>query len=148
MHQRVPGSIAGQGTYLGWGLIPGCGAYRRQPIDVSLSHRCFSLSPFLSLKSINISSQRKKRKKKRREDIFIEFLLCDFVPHNTIMRWALSSPFYKEGNWLQGLGNFPMKPQRAVVVLVNGAQVQLFCSSRHLPSARCRLGLCILAMHR
>ena len=32
------------------GSIPGQGAYRRQPIDVSLSHRCFCIPPSLSLK--------------------------------------------------------------------------------------------------
>ena len=46
IHQKVPGSIPGQGTYLGCGFHPGGSAYNRQLIDVSLS---------LSLKSINIS---------------------------------------------------------------------------------------------
>ena len=31
------------------GSIPGQGVYRRQLTDISLSYRCFSLSPFLSL---------------------------------------------------------------------------------------------------
>ena len=34
-------------------LIPGQGARGKQPINVSLSHQCFSLSLSLSLKSIN-----------------------------------------------------------------------------------------------
>ena len=39
------------------GLIPSRGVYGKQSIEVSLSHQCFSfsLSFFLSLKSINIS---------------------------------------------------------------------------------------------
>lgn len=37
-------------------------------------------------------------KQGRREIIFIELLLCDLIPHNGIIRWALSSPFYMEGN--------------------------------------------------
>ena len=39
VYQKVVGSIPGQGTYLGVGLITGRGMYRRrQPMDVSLSH--------------------------------------------------------------------------------------------------------------
>ena len=53
VHQKVSGSIPDQGTYLGCGFNPppnpSQGAQGRQPIDVSLSHPCFSLflSPFL-----------------------------------------------------------------------------------------------------
>ena len=37
------------------GSIPSLGTHKRQLIDVSLSHRCFSLSLFLSLSSLKIS---------------------------------------------------------------------------------------------
>ena len=40
------------------GSVPGWGTYERQPIDVSFSHRCLSLSPSLSLKSISMSSHK------------------------------------------------------------------------------------------
>ena len=57
--QKVVGSIPSQDTYLGCRLGPWSG-HKRQVINVSLSHRCFSLclSPFfpLSLKSIDKSS--------------------------------------------------------------------------------------------
>ena len=47
--QKVAGSIPGQGTCLGGGPGPQLGTCKRQPIDVSLTHRCFSpsLSPSL-----------------------------------------------------------------------------------------------------
>ena len=57
---RVVSSIPGQGTYLGcafspWSPVSNLGVYNplsgkvwRQPIDVSLSHRCLSLSLLLS----------------------------------------------------------------------------------------------------
>ena len=35
------------------GLTPGRGVYGRQPVDVSLSHLCFSLPPSSSLSEIN-----------------------------------------------------------------------------------------------
>ena len=36
--QRVVGSVPSQGMYLGFNLVTGWGVYKRQPIDVSLSH--------------------------------------------------------------------------------------------------------------
>ena len=44
--QKVTNSLPGQGTCLGAGLDPGQDAYKRQLINVSPSHQCFS--PFLS----------------------------------------------------------------------------------------------------
>ena len=41
---KVKGSIPGQGTGLGRGSCLGWAAYERQPFDISLPHRCFSLS--------------------------------------------------------------------------------------------------------
>ena len=53
-NQKVAHSIPGQGTWLGCGQGPQLGACERQPINVSVTHRCFSLSlslpPPLSLK--------------------------------------------------------------------------------------------------
>ena len=45
--QKVTGSIPGQGACLGYRQGPQLGACKRQPIDVSLAHQCFSpsLSP-------------------------------------------------------------------------------------------------------
>ena len=40
-HQKVTGSIPGQGTCLGCGFNPWLGWYGRQPIGASLSHRFF-----------------------------------------------------------------------------------------------------------
>ena len=51
MHQRVVGSIPGQGTCLGYRFNPSCGMYGRQPVDGSLSNRCISLT--FSLSKIN-----------------------------------------------------------------------------------------------
>ena len=57
MHQKVAGSIPGQGTLPKVvGSISSRGMCRKQWIDVCLSHCCFSFSPFFSLKSINVSS--------------------------------------------------------------------------------------------
>ena len=42
-NRKVTGSIPNQGTCLGFGLGPSWGAREKQPIDVSLAHRCFSL---------------------------------------------------------------------------------------------------------
>ena len=57
---KMVGSIPGQGTCLGCRFGPSQGECKRQLIDVSLSHQCFSpsLSPSLplSLKSISMSS--------------------------------------------------------------------------------------------
>ena len=57
MHQKCAGSVASQGTYLGFEFDPQI-AYGEQLSDVSLSHRCSSLSlPTCtpsSLKSIKI----------------------------------------------------------------------------------------------
>ena len=64
---KVAGSILGQSAYLGCGFdpqspVPSPGVYWRQPIDVSLSHRCFFLSLTLCLsKSINISKHEEKK---------------------------------------------------------------------------------------
>ena len=49
INQKVAGSIPSQGTYLGCSSVPGRGVYGRQPINVSLSHWCFSSSPHFSL---------------------------------------------------------------------------------------------------
>ena len=58
-NRKVAGSIPSQGTCLGCGFVPpsvhGMGAYRRPPIDASLSHPCF-----LSLPSSLFRSSRKK----------------------------------------------------------------------------------------
>ena len=58
--QKVTSSIPGWGTCLGVGSVLGPGAFKRQPIDVCLSHRClppsFSLLSSLSRnKEINLS---------------------------------------------------------------------------------------------
>ena len=45
VNQKVAGSIPGQGTCLGCGPGPQLGVCKRQPIDVCLTHWCFS--PFL-----------------------------------------------------------------------------------------------------
>ena len=47
VNQRVTGFVFGQGTCLGCGFGPGRGAYKSWLRNVSLSHRCFSLSLFL-----------------------------------------------------------------------------------------------------
>ena len=52
LNQKVAGSIPSQGTCLGAGLIPSLGTYGRQPIDVCLSHQCFSLSLPLFLEAM------------------------------------------------------------------------------------------------
>nr|KAF6278877.1 hypothetical protein mMyoMyo1_010211 [Myotis myotis] len=62
VEQRVPGSIPVKGTDLGCRLLsgrgPGRGSCRRQPIDVFLSHRCFSLSfPLSSTPSLKINGK-------------------------------------------------------------------------------------------
>ena len=44
IHQKVAGSIPGQGMYLGCEFDPQSGRVWRQPINISLPHRCFSLS--------------------------------------------------------------------------------------------------------
>ena len=48
---KVAGSIPSQGTCLGFGPGPQLEVWERQPIDVSLTHRCVSpsLSPSLPL---------------------------------------------------------------------------------------------------
>ena len=48
-NQRVAGSIPSQGTRVGCRPGPQLGVCRRQPIDVSLTHQCFSPSLSLSL---------------------------------------------------------------------------------------------------
>ena len=57
---KVADLIPSQGTCLGCSSVPGWGAYKKQQIDVSVSHQCFSpfLSPSLPLspKSIRMSS--------------------------------------------------------------------------------------------
>ena len=57
--------IPGQGTCLGGRFRPYQGVYKKQPIDVSLLHGCFSPSLPLSLKSISISSGEDKKEKER-----------------------------------------------------------------------------------
>ena len=47
-NRKVTGSIADQGTCQFAGQIPDWDSYKRQPIDVSLAHQCFSPSPPLS----------------------------------------------------------------------------------------------------
>ena len=42
-NQEVAGSIPSQGMCLGCGPGPKLGGHERQPIDVSLTHQCFSL---------------------------------------------------------------------------------------------------------
>ena len=51
VNRKVPGSIPSQGTCPGCRPGPQLGACERQPVDVSLAHRCFSplLSPSLPL---------------------------------------------------------------------------------------------------
>ena len=55
INRGVTGLIPGQGTFPCCGFSPCRGVCERQPIEVSLSHQCFStfLFPFPSLKSIN-----------------------------------------------------------------------------------------------
>ena len=64
IHQKVGGSIPGQGTYWGYRFDSHSGAYKRRPIHVSLLHWCFSLSlpSSLSLKSVHIFLKIKKKK--------------------------------------------------------------------------------------
>ena len=67
---KVTGLIPGQGTHPGCGFSSGWGMYRRQPIDASLSHLCFSLSRSLfrslclplSVKAIKKCSQMRIKK--------------------------------------------------------------------------------------
>ena len=56
VNKKVTGSIPGQGTHLGCGSVPGRGTYKRQLIDISLSHQRSSLPPFPSF------SLKKKKK--------------------------------------------------------------------------------------
>ena len=56
VHRKVVGSVPGQAHTQVAGLIPAQGVYRRQLIDVSLSHLSLSLSlshPTLPLSKIN-----------------------------------------------------------------------------------------------
>ena len=53
IHQKVVVLVPSQGTYLSPSLIPGQGVYRKQQIDISLLHRCFSLSLPSFLSKIN-----------------------------------------------------------------------------------------------
>ena len=62
--QKVVGSIPSQGTYLGCRFNPQLGAYKRQPIDVFLTHWCFSLSPLLPLSKSNEKMSSGDNKKK------------------------------------------------------------------------------------
>ena len=50
-NQNVHCSVPSGGTCSGWGSLPSQGALERQPIDISLSQKCFSpsLSPSLPL---------------------------------------------------------------------------------------------------
>ena len=57
VHQKAAGSTLSQGTWF-MGSNPSQGAYRRQPIDVSLSPPCSSLP----LESMGISSGRDLKK--------------------------------------------------------------------------------------
>ena len=59
--QNVVGMIPGEGTCLSCGPCPWLGVSKRQPIDVSLAHRCVfsSLSPSLPL-SLKINEILKK----------------------------------------------------------------------------------------
>ena len=54
--ERIAGSIPSQGTCLGVGSIPRQGVFKKQPINVSVSHQCFSpsLSPSFPF-SLNIN---------------------------------------------------------------------------------------------
>ena len=77
-NQKVAGSIPSQGTYLGCGLIPsmhmiaGPGVYGRQPIDATLSHKCFSISFPLSLKAMKICPQVRIKK-----SFISNYVTCD-----------------------------------------------------------------------
>ena len=64
---RVTDSIPSQGMCLGYWSGPRMGVRKRQPIDVSLTHRCFSpfLSPSLPL-SLKINKYNLKKKKKKK----------------------------------------------------------------------------------
>ena len=62
-NQKVIGSVSGQGTCLGFGPGPQMGACERQPINVSLAHRCFSptFSPSFSLSLKNKTKNFKEK---------------------------------------------------------------------------------------
>ena len=64
-NQRVASLIPNQGTCLGWGPGPWLGVCERQPVDVSLTHQCFSssLSPSLPI-SLKINKTFFKNEKK------------------------------------------------------------------------------------
>lgn len=66
INERVAGSIPGQGTKVGGGLVPSQDAYGSQVIDVSVSYGCFypSVSPSLRLclRSMGTSLGENKRK--------------------------------------------------------------------------------------
>ena len=68
INHKVAVSIPGQGTCVGCGFDPSQGAFKKQPIDISLLYQCFSpfLSPSLplSLKSISMSLCEDLKKKK------------------------------------------------------------------------------------
>ena len=49
VNQKVAGSILSQGTCLGCGTGPQVGLCKRQPVNISLTHRCFSSSLSSSL---------------------------------------------------------------------------------------------------
>ena len=80
-NQRVVGWIPSQGTFLGCGFGPGRGAYKRQLVNVSPSHQCFSpsLSPslFLSLKSMGMSLG--KDLKKEETHVLLKKMSPDFA---------------------------------------------------------------------
>ena len=61
VHQNVAGSICGQGTYPGCGFYPSRGTYGRQPIDVSLSLHCVSLSLPFFLSSLKRRKENNER---------------------------------------------------------------------------------------
>ena len=54
-HLKVVGSIPGQGTCVGLGFDPSWAVCRRELINVSFSHQCFSLSLSLLPPSFSLS---------------------------------------------------------------------------------------------
>ena len=66
VNQQAAGSIPSQGTRLGYRPGPQMGACERQPVNVSLAHRCFFPSPSPSLPlSLKISKIFRKKKKEK-----------------------------------------------------------------------------------
>ena len=107
VHWKVAGSISRQGTCLGFGFHPQLGSVLEATIHVSFSHCCFSLSPFLSLKSMetcpNMSSGEDYKKKKTKNKKLQPWLvwLSWGLSHKTKGRRFNSQSGHMPGLWVQ-----------------------------------------------